>query len=72
MSSHLNDSIAILDKYKEYTDIDESEIVKIQGSHMITRILSDKSTVLDKSIYLCTHSLLYELLLYHRILQESL
>lgn len=52
----------ILDQWKdrlhEYTDIDESEIVKIQGSHMITRILSDKSTVLDKSIYLCTHSTL--------------
>lgn len=52
----------ILDQWKErlqeYTDIDESEIVKIEGSPMINRILNGSSSVSDKSIYLCTHSTL--------------
>ena len=52
----------ILDQWikriKEYTTIDDSEIVKLEGGPMITRILENKSTVLNKSLYLCTHSTL--------------
>ena len=47
-----------IERIKEYTTIDDSEIVKIEGGPMITRILDNKSTVLDKSLYLCTHSTL--------------
>lgn len=46
------------ERLKEYTDIEDSEIVKIEGGSMITRILTDSSSVADKSIYLCTHSTL--------------
>ena len=52
----------ILDQWRnrieQYTDIDDSEIVKLEGSPMITRILNDSSSVTGKSIYLCTHSTL--------------
>lgn len=52
----------ILDQWKdrltEYTDIDESEIVKIEGGPMISRILNGTSTLSNKSLYLCTHSTL--------------
>lgn len=52
----------ILDQWKErlmeYTDIKDSEIVKLEGSHMITHILNGTSTKMDKSLYLCTHSTL--------------
>ena len=52
----------ILDQWKnrimEYTDIEESEIVKIEGGPMISRILNGTSTVSNKSLYLCTHSTL--------------
>ena len=52
----------ILDQWKErlqeYTDIEESEIVKIEGGPMISRILSGTSTLANKSLYLCTHSTL--------------
>ena len=47
-----------IERVKEYTTIDDSDIVKIEGGPMITRILENKSTVLDKSLYLCTHSTL--------------
>lgn len=47
-----------IERIKEYTTIDDSEIIKIEGGPMITRILDDKSTVLNKSLYLCTHSTL--------------
>lgn len=46
------------ERIKEYTDIDDSEIVKLEGGHMISRILNDSSTVANKSLYLCTHSTL--------------
>lgn len=52
----------ILDQWKdrltEYTDIDESDIVKIEGGPMISRILNGTSTLSNKSLYLCTHSTL--------------
>lgn len=52
----------ILDQWKErlmeYTDIKDSEIVKLEGSHMITHILNGTSTKIGKSLYLCTHSTL--------------
>ena len=52
----------ILDQWRErieeYTDINDSEIVKIEGGPMINRILEGKSSIDDKSIYLCTHSTL--------------
>jgi hypothetical protein len=52
----------ILDQWKErlqqYTNIDESEIVKIEGGPMIGRILNGNSTAIGKSVYLCTHSTL--------------
>ena len=52
----------ILDQWKDrllqYTNIDESEIVKIEGGPMIGRILAGNSAHLNKSIYLCTHSTL--------------
>lgn len=47
------------DRLKEYTNIEDSEIVKIEGGPMISRILNGSSTVLDKSLYLCTHSTLH-------------
>ena len=47
-----------IERIKEYTTIDDSEIVKLEGGPMITRILENKSTVLNKSLYLCTHSTL--------------
>ena len=43
---------------KEYTDIEDSEIVKIEGGSMIYRILTDCSSISNKSVYLCTHSTL--------------
>lgn len=46
------------EKVKEYTDIDDSEIVKIEGGPMIGRILNDSSMMANKSLYLCTHSTL--------------
>lgn len=46
------------DRIEEYTNIDDSEIVKIEGSSMINRILNDTSTLANKSLYLCTHSTL--------------
>lgn len=53
----------ILDQWKErimqYTDIDESEIVKIEGGPMISRILNGSSNMTRKSLYLCTHSTLH-------------
>lgn len=53
----------ILDQWRsrllEYTDIDSSEIVKIEGGYTITRILNDSSTIANKSVYLCTHSTLH-------------
>lgn len=47
------------ERVKEYTDIEDSEIVKIEGSSTISRILSDASSVDNKSLYLCTHSTLH-------------
>lgn len=47
-----------IERIKEYTTIDDSEIVKIEGGPMISRILENKSTILNKSLYLCTHSTL--------------
>lgn len=53
----------ILDQWKqrlmEYSDIEESEIVKIEGSPMIARILSGTTKLGNKSVYLCTHSTLH-------------
>lgn len=46
------------DRLKEYTDIEDSEIVKIEGGSMIYRILTDCSSISNKSVYLCTHSTL--------------
>ena len=46
------------ERLKEYTDIDDSEIVKIEGGPMIARILNGTSTISNKSVYLCTHSTL--------------
>lgn len=46
------------ERLKEYTDIEDSEIVKIEGSSMINRILNGTSLFNNKSIYLCTHSTL--------------
>lgn len=47
-----------IDRVKEYTTIEDSEIVKIEGGPMISRILNNSSTVMNKSLYLCTHSTL--------------
>jgi len=47
------------DRLKEYTDIEDSEIVKIEGSAMINRILNGTTNISNKSIYLCTHSTLH-------------
>lgn len=53
----------ILDQWKErimeYTDIDEKEIIKLEGSPMINRILNGQSAAIGKSLYLCTHSTLH-------------
>lgn len=46
------------DRVLEYTDIDPSEIVKLEGGATISRILSGNSTLTGKSLYLCTHSTL--------------
>lgn len=46
------------ERIKEYTNIDDNEIVKLEGGPMITRILNDSSSVANKSVYLCTHSTL--------------
>lgn len=42
----------------EYTDISDSEIVFLEGSPMLQRIINGQSSVLGKSIYLVTHSTL--------------
>lgn len=47
------------EKIKEYTDIEDSEIVKIEGAPMINRILTDNTLSNNKSLYLCTHSTLH-------------
>lgn len=53
----------ILDQWRtrigEYTNLPESEIVKIEGSQVINRILMDKSSITNKSVYLVTHSTLH-------------
>ena len=46
------------EKFKEYTDIEDSEIVKIEGGSMISRIISGSTMINNKSLYLCTHSTL--------------
>lgn len=46
-------------RFQEYTDIDDSEIVKIEGSATIQRILNGTSTLTGKSLYLCSHSTLH-------------
>ena len=42
----------------DYTDIPDSEIVFLEGSPMLQRILNGQSSVVGKSIYLVTHSTL--------------
>lgn len=53
---------SILDQWKndilDYTNLDESDICKIEGSAVINRILSNKSNLIHKKIYLVTHSTL--------------
>ena len=42
----------------EYTDINKSEIVYLEGSQTLNRIINDQSSITNKSIYLVTHSTL--------------
>ena len=46
------------EKIQEYTNLNHSEIVLLEGSSVLNRILTGKSSVLNKSIYLITHSTL--------------
>ena len=47
------------ERVKEYTTIEDSEIVKIEGGPMIARILNGTTNISGKSLYLCTHSTLH-------------
>lgn len=46
------------EKILEYTTLDPSEIVQLEGSSSLNRIITGKSTIADKSVYLVTHSTL--------------
>ena len=46
------------EKILEYTTLDPSEIVQLEGSSSLNRIIAGKSTIADKSVYLVTHSTL--------------
>ena len=46
------------EKILEYTTLDSSEIVQLEGSSSLNRIIAGKSTIADKSVYLVTHSTL--------------
>ena len=45
-------------KIIEYTNLEADDIINIEGAPMINRILSGKSILSDKSVYLVTHSTL--------------
>ena len=45
-------------RLKQYTDIRDSDICKIEGSPTIDRMINGKSTEYGKMVYLCTHSTL--------------
>lgn len=47
-------------RLKDYTDISMNEIVLLEGSAVLNRILNDQSSVTGKSIYLITHSTLQQ------------
>ena len=44
------------EKILEYTTLPSSEIIQLEGSSTLERIISGKSTLTNKSIYLITHS----------------
>lgn len=46
------------EKILEYTTLDSNEIVQLEGSSSLNRIITGKSTIVDKSVYLVTHSTL--------------
>lgn len=46
------------EKILEYTTLDPGEIVQLEGSSSLNRIIAGKSTIADKSVYLVTHSTL--------------
>ena len=46
------------DRLQEYTTISDKDIVKLEGSATISRIINGSSSLADKSVFLCTHSTL--------------
>ena len=49
-----------IDRILEYTNLPKSEIVMLNGSSTLYRIIQDKSSYTGKSIYLATHSTLQQ------------
>lgn len=53
----------ILDQWREriqdYTNLPNSEVINLEGSQMLNRILDNRSSVMNKSVYLVTHSTLH-------------